>query len=269
MVVGKTGLETIATTLAAINAVYTDYFFITSDSHTDDDIKDLAAFAEANKKICAYSQYDADIFSAVSTTDTPAALKALGYNNTIGMAVIEDADQIEFQGCAAIGSMASIVPGASVLHGKTLRGVTAGKFTDTQVTVASSKNANLHVDLAGAGFLLNGKMASGQYFDTTRGVLWLEARLEEAIFLLIANKANLGQKIPGDDEGIAMVSATMSQVLDTAVRNGLLSSYYIDAPSRDEISSGDLTNRYLPDVPFTAVLTGAFQTITIRGYVSI
>lgn len=266
------GLEGADDAIVAITEVYDDYFFITSDSDNTTDIEDLAEYAEANKKIYGYSIYDANIFSSGSTTDIAYTLNSKGYANTFGIALTAATQRSEYAECAAIGSMASVTPGSSVLHGKTLRGITATRPTSTQTTVAETKKINMYVYIAGAGFFLNGFVASGGFFDNTRGILWLEARMEEDIFLYLTNKSNLGKKIPADNTGITEVAGVMRKRLNIAVRNGLLTtdpSYQIFQPDRADISSADLTNRYLPDIPFTATLAGAFQKIDIKGYVTI
>lgn len=272
MTVTKDGLEDLTLTMTKITDVFTDFFFINCESRLDADILKLAGYAESNKKIYAVAKYDILVPDTAQTTDILSQLKALQYDQTLFQSVDSMAKDKELQECAAIGSMANLDPGSSTLFGKTLTGASVSDFSTTQEFAIESKNGNYYVYAAGVGFFFDGSMVSGQFFDTIRGALWLEARMEEDLFFLIKQKSDLGLKIPYDDSGIAMVSIVMRRRLDDAVRIGYLTSapeYTIIPPDLDTISDVDKAARLLPNMQFEATLAGAFHKIIIRGYVSV
>lgn len=266
MVVQYVSGETVDTALAAIKQSNSNWFFLTSDSHSETDIDALAAYAEANKLIYVGSSAESDIWTS-STTDLLSDLFNLQYDNT-HMQISKLADK-EFPEGAVIGAWAGTNPGVSTLFAKTLPGVSIQDYTATELNYIKSKNGNGYVNRGGLGFYEDGKMVSGRFSDTIRGALWLEARMEEDVFGLLKRKSDLGQKIPYTDVGVNMVATTMAKRLDEAVQRGFLASYTISPPFVADIADNDKANRTVPDIPFTATLAGAVHKITIRGYVSV
>lgn len=269
---GYTDLEEMADALYAITAVTNDYFFLTSHSRDLADIRQLAAYAESNKKIYAVSLYDPDIYDPVVTDDIASEFKTEQYDLTMLIALSSAAQEKEYHEAGAIGAMAALQPGSTTLHGKTLSGCTTSSFTTTQENTIIGKNANIYTMIAGVGFFVDGKMSSGTFFDIQHGRLWLETRMEEDIFSLIKQKADSGTKIPYTDEGISMVVAKMSTRLQNAVDVGFLAAlprFKVNAPLVADIPTTDKINRFLPDIPFEATLAGAIHRIKIRGVVAI
>lgn len=266
MVVQYASSETVDTALAAIKQENNNWFFLASDSHTETDIDNLAAYAEANKVIYVGSSAESDIYTS-STTDLLSDLFNLQYDNT-HMQISKLADK-EFPEGAVIGAWAGTNPGVSTLFAKTLPGVSIQDFTTTEVGFVKGKNGNVYINRGGLGFYEEGKMVSGRFSDVIRGSLWLEARMEEDVFGLLKRKSDLGQKIPYTDSGIAMITSTMAKRLDEAVQRGFLANYTISPPFVADIPTNDRANRTVPDIPFTATLAGAAHKITIRGYVSV
>lgn len=269
---GYTDLEEMADAIYAITAITNDYFFLTSHSRDLADIRQLAAYAESNKKIYAVSLYDADILDPAVTDDIASELKTEQYDLTMLIALSSKKQEKEYHEAGAIGAMAALQPGSTTLHGKTLRGCTTSSFSTTQENTIMGKNANIYTMIAGVGFFVDGKMSSGTFFDIQHGRLWLETRMEEDIFSLIKQKADAGTKIPYTDEGVSMVVSKMSTRLQNAVDVGFLASiprFKVKAPLVADIPTTDKINRFLPDIPFEATLAGAIHRIKIRGVVAI
>lgn len=165
--------ETVDTALAAIKQDNSNWFFLTSDSHSETDIDSLAAYAEANKVLYVTSTAEADTYTS-STTDLLSDLFNLQYDNT-HVQVSKFADK-EFPEGAVIGAWAGTNPGVSTLNAKTLPGVSIQDFNATEVGYVQGKNGNVYINRGGAGFYEEGKMVSGRFADVIRGKLWLEAR---------------------------------------------------------------------------------------------
>lgn len=272
--IGYTNHEDMDDCIQAIVADNADFFFITSDSRDETDIKDLASYAESSKRIYGVAVYQAAMLDPADKTDILSELNALQYDNTFVVGL--NADQAgEYHEMAVLGSMASLNAGSSTIHGKTLKGVSISDFKgETEENAVLGKKGIIYVMIAGVGFAVQGYMVSGQYFDNIRGKLWLEARLQEDLFILIKQKSDLGLKIPYTNTGVAMAVSVIDKRLQQAISQGFLSDDPVDAPVItpplvQNIPDQDKLDRYLPDIPFTATLAGAIHTITVRGYVTI
>lgn len=261
--------ETVTDGIAACAEYDSNFFWIVCDSHVKADIEAIALWAEANKRIYITSSQDADIITN-ATTDVATALKSAQYHNTLIIAD-DDADA-NFPEAGVVGSIASIVPGSTTLHGKTLPGVSVTSFTRTQANFATGKNANIYSLIGGVGFFKDGKMASGRFLDVTWGSLYLEARMEEDIFGVISRASNANRKIPYTDAGLVIIEATMYARLQRAVAEGFLAESpapKVIMPLVSEIPVNDRAERFLPDIPFEGTLAGAVHNTVIRGYLQV
>lgn len=269
LTIAYTASENVDNALSNVVNENNNWYFLTSDSHSDTDVKDLAAYAEANTKMYSTSLANSDIWTS-STTDLLTELKDLQYDQTI-VTVDKTADKNFHEG-AVVGAMAGLTPGSSTLHGKTLPGVPVSRFTRTQANFITGKNGNIYTNIGGVGFYKEGNVVSGRYFDVIRGANYLEARMEEDIFGLIKRRSDRGLKVPYTQGGITLVEGVMYSRLQSSVNDGFLAASpapKVLAPLVGNVSDNDKANRILPDVPFEATLAGAIHTVKIRGYVSV
>lgn len=264
--VSSTSGETVATAIAAVVDANDQWFFIMSDSHTSTDVQALAEYAAANKKIYFTSSQEAAIFTS-STIDVASVLNGLQYDNTV--LISHKSSDKQFVEGAALGSVASSVPGVGNLFAKTLAGAPIDSLSTTEATYAKGKKANVYVNRGGVGWLEEGVVSSGRYFDIMHGSLALEARMQESVFALIKRVSDLGKMLRFTNDGIREIVSEMKSVLDGFVRSGFLASYEVFPPKVDDISVNDKANRYLPDIPFEAVLGGAIHKVKINGYVRV
>lgn len=122
-VVTSTTSETITSALPAINASSSDWYFLTTESHTDATILAAAAYASTNYKLHVYSSQDEGI-AAGSEGTVPMQLKALAYDTSIGM--YDPTADTTFPEAGIIGAMASNDPSyGDSIHLKTMPGVVA------------------------------------------------------------------------------------------------------------------------------------------------
>ena len=99
-------------------------------------------------------------------------------------------------------------------------------------------------------------------------VAWLETRLAEDVYELMARAGNVRSKVPFTDEGIARVEGVIRNRLNIAVNiGGILPDYTISVPLREDTQFGDRVNRTLKDVSFVANLQGAIKFVEISGSV--
>ncbi len=248
---------------AILEAVQEDsewYALITTDI-TDVTIKEAAKTIEALRRIYLIRQSDSDIRTGV-TTDIMSFLKNKGYDRT---GLLYTGTVTDFPEAAWFGRVLPLDPGSETWAFKTLQGVTVDGWTDSEQEFLDDKNANYYIETAGVRHTVNGKMASGEFIDTMRGIDWLQARIEEGIFQQLV----LSDKIPFTDAGIAIIENILRQRLQNGVTVGLIESFTISVPKAADVAFESKAARTLPDVEFEAVLQGAIHKIIIQGVVTL
>jgi len=262
--------ETYIEALAEIEQEATGWFFLLADTHDIVDQEALAEYAEAEKKMYITSSSEADI-PAGTSGNLLETLQDLQYNNTL-LWPHADADTVYPEG-AVVGAMGGLVPGSSTVHGKTLPGVPTNNWTRTQANYIKDTNGFQYVMIAGVGFALDGKMVSGRFFDVTRGALYSEARLEEALYGLFKRQSDLGRKINYDQTGLTVIEGVIYEQLNLRVNDNFLAASpapTVIMPNIADIPDNDKANRELNLVKFEAVLAGAVHYMQpVRGYINL
>jgi len=234
---------------------------------TQSEYENAALWAETQKKIFFVCDDDEDIYDAGSTTDIAAVTSAASYDRT--SVIFHEKAQGDLApswletGWA--GRLFPLSPGAATWKFKTIAGVSASSLTAGQVTAIENKNANVYISVGGVSMTEQGTVASGEYIDIIRGIDWLEARIQEAVFSELVN----ADKIPYTDAGVQVIQSALDGVLDLAIRRGVLASYESSAPLVANIPDADKIARTLPDIKFTGTLAGAIHKVQIRGTVSV
>ena len=231
---------------------------------TDDDVLEVAAWTETEKKIFFHTSDDIDIPTS-STTDIASQLAALNYDRT-AVQYHPNLSNDQYFSEAWIGDCFPRDPGSQTWCYKNFAGITSYNLTSGERAFALDKSANIYTETAGVDITEVGKVASGEYIDIIRGIDWLEARLAENIFSELINVP----KIPYTDEGVAIIEGLVKEVLDRAVVQGIITAdYVVTVPLVADIPDADKLARNLPDVKFTATLQGAIHTVEIEGVVSV
>jgi len=246
------------------STIYTGHSLI-----TEQNIKDAAAWAETQKKLFGFTSDQADIKNPALDTDIFSFLKAQGYDRTFMCfhTSPNGADAPEWMETAWPGECLPFDPGSQTWAYKTLAGVAVYPLTSGERTAILNKNGNIYTLTGGVNITEQGKVASGEYIDIMRGLDWLEARIQEAIFgQLVANR-----KIGFTDEGIALVENALKGVLALAEGQGVLTPGLTTTtvPKAVDVPTAEKAARNLPDVKFEAVLQGAIHTVVVKGTVSL
>lgn len=261
--------ETGVTTLTAVVTGGVSQAVATITFITIDDYKAVAAWTETQKKIFFYASSESGILDSGVSTDIASFMESQNYDRTIS---IYHTDAQEGASPAYIetgwpGECLPYDPGSQTWAYKTLAAVASYGLTSSQFTAATDKNCNVYTKTAGVDVTQDGKVASGEYIDVIRGLDWIEARLQEAVFAQLVNK----RKIPYTDEGIALIENAVKGVLQDAADQGILigTSIVVTVPKLADVPQADKVARNLPDVEFTANLQGAIHTVEINGIVTV
>lgn len=179
----------------------------------------------------------------------------------------EQAGEVSFPEFAWMGGQLPKAPGSITWKFKTLTGITPDVLTSTAVNNVKDKNCNIYETIAGISMAHEGVVSSGEFIDIIRGVDWIQARISERVFTLLAN----ADKVPYTDPGVEMIKSEIQAVLEQAVDNAVLvkDTIAITAPKVADVSSTDKANRYLPDIKFGATLAGAIHKVQIVGKLSV
>lgn len=255
-------------------ALSTDYFFLLSDTHISTEQLELAALAQSNRDMYITSSQDPLVWDSTYTTDILSQLQSNSYQNTVFTAH-ESADTV-FPEAAIVGSWAGTNPGVTTLHAKTLRGVPVSTLDETAINAVSAKKGNTYPSIAGSGFYLDGFVPDGNFADTIRFKLWLQARVSESVFNLIRNKSNAGTRVNMNSIGFDQVEQAIAEPLKIAFNRGAITEnettgnpYEIYIPDRTDISQANRADRLLPDVRFEVIYSNAVHRVRIVGTVSI
>jgi hypothetical protein len=275
-------------TRAAVNNVLEDisavaqenntWFWMVSDTHQDEDVLDLAGYAQEHDKIYWTSSQDPAIVNA-DEGNLLSELTGRGYNNT-GFAMWRtDADSL-FPEAAIVGAMAAADPGTTTLHGKTLVGVTPQQLTPTQETNIVAQNGNIYRREYGVNFYRDGRMVSGNFCDVIHHALWVKARVAESLFGLLKRQSDLLKGVRFTSKGLAQIKqAIFDNPINIGLLNGSIANEInvseetglkedlrptIFVPDRADISIDDITQRILNGVVVEYVYAGFIHYVKVK-----
>jgi hypothetical protein len=278
--IGKkaSGDASITAALTAIMAFDNAWYGLVFASRVKADQLLVAAWTEANKKICALASAEADIVDVVAGSDTTslaAQLKTAGYARSFAFYLSSAATA--GPDAAILGKILPFDPGSYTAKFKTLAGITVDNLTTTQETNALAKNCMIYTEMGGVNITQAGCVAEGEWIDTIIFIDWLESRIRESVYELLVSQ----KKVPFDDGGISAVVGQIQTPLDQGIANGgmtqlerdrdgnTIGGYVITAPLARNVSASDKNNRTLNNVEFIAYLAGAIHAVAITGVVTV
>ena len=265
VVVDSAGAETLTLAISEIRNVDDDWYALTSESHSVADIEEVAGVVQTLKKIYAYSTNEAATIGAGSA-DIFSTLSALNYDRTIGL--YDPDSDTTYPEAAWLGVMLPKDPGSATWSFKTLIGQDADTLTPTESSNARGKNGNTYEQIGGVSITRFGTSAEGEFMDITRGVDWLESRMQERIF----SRLVAADKIPYTEAGVAIVEAEIRAQLRDAIAAGVVAAdpeFTITTPVVANISAAVKATRSLPTITFTATLQGAIHKVVVVGSVTV
>lgn len=269
VVVGRadSGDADVAASLAAIQAEDNSWYGLVADQAFEDDVADIAAWVEANKRLGFYWTDDANTPDGTKTTDLASVLKTSGYDRAAVVYHPTPSTGADYPDAAWVGEGFPYEPGSSTWAYKQLKGVAVDNITPNQETALKAKNCNFYCLSGGVGITLEGKVASGEWIDIIIGTDWIEARIREEVFAAFVNN----RKVPYDDNGITMVEGIIKGVLNDAADLGIIQrdSIKVTVPKYKDIPQADKLARKLSGVKFSALYLGAIHAVSIDGTLSV
>jgi hypothetical protein len=274
--------------ITAIENASEDWYGLLITARDPASIMATAAAIETRKKLFFAQSDDATITSAAdssgsitSTSDVASRLKAKNYFRT---SLWEYASDAVAHASMVFSSGLADVAGSRTWAFKETIGSTARRYTTTERTNLTSKNANGYEPIAGRSVTFNGTVASGEFIDVIHGRDALDARILELCLLSqLKNK-----KIDFTTEGIDIFAANVRAALEEfskptrryiarSRRNATTGevetpAYTVTPPLITDIADADRAARRIPEaqaIQWEATLAGAIHLVNIRGTLSV
>jgi len=280
----NTVTETPAALVPAVQLVDDDWYFITSNDHSNDFINDattgMAFTIESLEKLYFVSSQAADNITtftgvATSTTDVLGKLKEDQRFRSAGL--FHHTADTTFPECNYISRFAPKNPGETTWTQKNIE-VSISQDPDnagvalnaTQLGNLVDRSANLVQSQGGVAVVRTGVTAGGERIEIMRFRDFLVARITEAYQLKAINT----EKIPYTDSGIngqrSVLESVLNRYITTADQpKGLQEApaYNTTFPRRKDVSQSDLLSGTL-NASFEAFLSGAILITNISGSLS-
>lgn len=252
--------------LVSIIDVDPDWYGLLLDSNSPNEITGIADWIETQKRVFVWSSMEGEIVDSGITTDLASDLVAAAYTRNWGL--YKKSFPLEYPAVAWLAGDLVQDPGSYTPAFRTLTGVTRDKLRGGHFNTVHAKNASTYTTIGGRNITYEGKTPAGEFGDIPRFIDWLHARIQEAVFAVLATNP----KVPYTDVGVEMVASAVRAVLKQGVQVGGLRADpapLVTAPRVVDIDIADRANRLLPDINFSAELAGAIHKVVIRGKVTV
>ncbi|WP_237173041.1 DUF3383 family protein [Paracandidimonas lactea] len=267
--------ETTTDALAAVNSEMENWYGLVITSRDTTDVKNAAAWAEANEKLFGTASSDPNVIDSGSTADIATELKNNQYFRTFVMFSEQAATQ--YPEAALMSNRFTYYAGAESWSNVQMAGITISPLSEGQYLTAKGKNATTFEMFRNFAVTQGGRVAAGEWIDVIRLRDQLVEQIKVAAVGVIVRATNSTGKVPYTDEGIQLIGNAIRDPLDLNVRRGgiapealdendkIIPSYTITLPRASQVLTNDKANRILRDVKFTARLAGAINTTEIKG----
>lgn len=259
------GTETVAEALALIDNERADWYALGMTSRVLADQEAGALYVSTARRISGHASADAEMLNPSSTGDLAKSFFDNGRSRSFSFYSGDAATK--YPEIAWMGRTLPAQPGSLTWKFKSLTGITPDALTGAERSALIAKKANFYEEVGGVNITEEGWMGDGSFIDEIRGVDWLHARLQEAIFARLVNLP----KIPYTEQGVDLIVNEMEAVGRRAVNQGILvaGSFVVTKPVISEISFNDRASRVLPNIKFNALLQDAVHEIKINGVVTV
>ncbi|TXG97749.1 MAG: DUF3383 domain-containing protein [Nevskiaceae bacterium] len=207
-----------------------------TNTATEQDLLDAAAWSEARIKIFGYTTADQSVRDPLVTDDIASQLKEKAYRRTFGMFDADD-NYAAFSAMARAFAVNFNMQNSTItLKFKTLPGVTPESLTVTDANTLDSKNINYYTYFGESAMVAEGKMANGVFFDEVHGIDWLQNAIETNVFGYLYTRTT---KVPQTDRGMVSINQQVVSALDDGVNNGLLAPGTWNGDEFGQLKTGD------------------------------
>ena len=261
----------IATDLAAILSEDADFYGVFADSSAEAVQAAIASWCATNNKLAAFRSADDNFYDAGSSADIASTLKTAA--NSHAGAWYAGKDTWNFVDAGILGKMLPKTPGTATWAYKTLQNVDAVTITGGKKTAIEDKYGNWYSPVAGLNKTWEGKVGSNEYYDTTRGIDYTKARMQEEVFAAVSAT----DKLPYAELGVDVIRAAVTAVLQRLTISPTNPQNFLSndpeptvttLPVADQ-ATADKASRILRGVKFSAELAGALHKVVLSGTITV
>ena len=262
----NTPAENITTALNAVTAENDEWYGLNIESRQDADILLANTWVASKLKVLVTQSSDPDVLTTAGT-DIGSQLGATSNKRTQLMYHFKPK---QFADAAMLGrALAAKLDepnGQITWFAKQLQVIFSNPLNTSQLVNLVSNNADTFTTTKGRGVTWTGKSVEGEFMDVQTTLDWLQSRIGEAVFAIIATTPT---KVPLDDAGIASVQSETLGVMLAGVENAHLLGDDPDfprvtVPRSVDLSTADRNSRTLRGSLAEGVLQGAAHLVLVQ-----
>lgn len=265
-----TKTETASEVISSVSDEDDDWYFYTTEDHSETWVLETAAAIEPLQKLYFFSSQETGSLATLAdpATDTIGKVFEQNYLRTVAF-WHQDADT-DFVEAAFVGYNAPFDAGTVTWANLQLAGVSVARDPDTGLKLSTTqksnlfdRNANTTEIVAGLTIIREGKVVKGNFIDDVRGSDDLDVTMTVNVQRLLTQQQ--GSKLPYTDQGITQINSVMQSTLQRFVDRGFLESYTVDTPSRASLSANQIASRDYDVATFEGIIAGAIHTVRVVG----
>lgn len=175
---------------------------------------------------------------------------------------------------ALVGNTASLPVGSVTWKGRiNLVGIKENKLTVAELNSIHDAGGIAYVKKAGIPQTSEGKTISGEFIDALHGDHWVKSNVETKIQMLLSTT----DKLTFDSNGIALLTSTVSNIMETAFTNGIIDvidetgagNYTVKALQRGDLDPEDIARRNYKGLSFFYKRSGAIHSVDVTGTIEV
>lgn len=225
----------------------------------------------AAKISTAVEALDGKLYFASLETDDSTTITTTGLRRTILFYCNKTTD-VPVPVAALVGDTAGRAAGSFTYKNLVLSGVAPQNLTETQLNVIHSKGGISYVKKAGDNVTSEGKVAGGEYID----IIDSEDYIVQQMTYRTQKVLNNTDKVPYDNNGIALLEMAAVDVLQSAYNNGMIATnddgtpaYSVEYALREDTKESDRADRVYLGGNFKFALAGAIHKVEITGEITV
>ncbi len=214
---------------------------------------------------------DSKMFFANLETDDSTSLTVAGINRTV-LFYCNATEEQPSPVSALVGATAGLDVGSFTYKNLILKGILPQDLSDLQIEEIHAKGGITFVTKAGDNVTSEGKTAGGEYIDIIDSKDYIISNLEYQTQKTLNNT----DKIPYDNNGIAMLESVAVNVMRDAYNKGIIATnddgsaaYTVSYAKRADTEASDRAIRKYVGGQFAFLLAGAIHEVEIKGEIII
>lgn len=241
------------------------WYFILPAGIESAKLNKLAAYVETTEKLLGVT--------IGAEEENPITTEGLMRTHVWKLAKNQDSDYDKYLHVAVCAAVASYDPGAETWAFKSMSLITAGEFSDTEVTAMDEACENYYVCIAKKNITQGGKVLGDEWIDVIRFRDWLKNQIQMNCF----NVFVMNPKVPFTDPGIALLHNAVISALKAGQNVGGIAPDFYDesdnkvpgytavAPLAASLGADQKKSRVLPNLTWSAYLAGAIHCVEVSG----